>query len=295
MAAYHNPEIETSAAESHRELAEAKQRGLGLGLDVTNPNPWGYKSSFEVRRNVTANDISVVRGPCKVSHYSRLVVNSKDLIFNTDAHVGALHGAVKVGLDAGFSRKLNHSQQVIGTRVHRRTVSFKVIPGDTTETSFERELRSAINFDSIKEDEQILKEACETFVRRYAITHYSTAIMLGAIKYQVVSLNQQTSRLRLGLNATAVALAPAAPSAAAQLEQHYTSTKFSKDMQLEKIGKLTDDFSVTEEGVIGIEIAPIDRLVRTPKLADALLQAVQTYCREKLQKRKFHDFPCMRV
>ncbi len=108
-------------------------------------------------------------------------------------------------------------------------------------------------------------------------------------------LNQQTNRFRLGLNATAVVLTPASPTAAAQLEQNYTSTKFSKDMQLEEIGKLTDDFSVTKEGVIEIEIAPIDRLVKTPKLADALLQAVQTYCREKLQKRKFNIFPCMCV
>ena len=190
MAAYHNPEIQTKAEENHLELAEAKQLGLGLGLDVTNPNPWGNKTSFEVRRNVTADDISVICGPCKVNHYSRLVVNSKDLIFNADAHAGALHEAVKVGLDTGFSRKLTRSQQVIGTRVHTRTVSFKVIPGDTAETSFERELRDAINFDSIKEDMQTLKEACERFVRRYAITHYSTALMLGAIKYQVVSLRQ---------------------------------------------------------------------------------------------------------
>ena len=107
--------------------------------------------------------------------------------------------------------------------MHTRTVSFKIIPGDTTETSFESELRKEMKFDSIKEDVQYmqtLKEECESFVWRYAITHYSTAIMLGAIKYQVVSLNQQTSRFRLGLNATAitVALAPAAPTAAAQVE-----------------------------------------------------------------------------
>ncbi len=136
--------------------------------------------------------------------------------------------------------------------MHTRTVSFKIIPGDTTETSFESELRKEMKFDSIKEDVQYmqtLKEECESFVRRYAITHYSPAIMLGAIKYQFVSLNQQTSRFRLGLNATAanVALASTAPTAAAQVEQLCASTKFSKNVQLEEIGKLANDFSVTKE------------------------------------------------
>lgn len=140
-----------------------------------------------------------------VDHCRCSVVHSKDLIFIAGALAGALQGAVEVGLDTGFSRKRTDSQHVIGVRVHTRTVSFKVIPGDTTETSFEKDLRSAINFDSFEEGEfytQSLVDACKDYVKKYNITHYSTAIKLGAMRCQVVNLNRQTSRFRFGLNAT---------------------------------------------------------------------------------------------
>lgn len=145
MAAYHNPEIQTKAAENHLELTEAKQRGLGLGLDVTNPNPWGHKTSFEVRRNVTADNIPVICGPCKVNHYSRLVVNNKDLIFNADARafVKPSKSVWMLVFHASLPIRSKSSEQEC-TLVQCPLI----IPGDTTETSFDRELRKEMKFDS---------------------------------------------------------------------------------------------------------------------------------------------------
>ena len=272
----------------------AKERGLGLGLDVTNHSPWKNKTSFEVRRNFTRDNIVVMREPCTVVHYSREVIHRKNMIFNTKP--GALSAAVKVGMDAGFSHRVAYSQRVIGTRIHVRTISFSVTPGDAEHTTFESDLRMAINYDEIEESEQreqTLVDLCTEFVAKYGITHYSTALMFGAMKYQVVSLKEYNRLFSVGGKAGAVVPVPAASSVSAHIEQTHAAMKFSKHVQIDVVGKMADGFSVAKEEVIGIQIAPIDRLVKTPDLARALQQAVQQYCEERLQKREWNSCSVM--
>ncbi len=79
----------------------ARERGLGLGLDVTNYSPWKNKTSFQVRRCFTQDDIVVMREPGTVVHYSHDVLHRKDMIFNTNTQPGALSAAVKVGMAYG--------------------------------------------------------------------------------------------------------------------------------------------------------------------------------------------------
>ena len=265
----------------------ARERGLGLGLDVTNYSPWKNKTSFQVRRCFTQDDIVVMREPGTVVHYSHEVVHRKDMIFNTNTQPGALSAAVKVGMDEGFSHEVAYSQQVIGTRVHTRTISFNVPPGDAEHTSFESDLRKAIDFANIEENEQrqqTLVGLCTEFITKYGITHYSTALMFGAMKYQVVSLKEYNRLFSAGGKAGTAVPVPAASSVSAHIELTHAVMRFSKHVQIDVIGKLADGFSVAKEEVIGIEIMPIDRLVKTPDLARALQQAVQQYCEERLKK-----------
>ena len=283
MAARDGSQIDTNSTGIHPDLKKAKACGLGLGIDVTDHKPWKLKY-FDVRRNTAPDDILELQEPGKVEHYERSVQNRNDLILKAGANAGALYEAVNVSMDVGFSRKHSHLQEVRGIKVHTRTVCFKVIPGDTTETSFERELHKDINFDSIKvDDKQTLRKACEEFVRKYTITHYVTALMLGALKYQVVSSNQQTTQFSSRMTAL---------SGEARTDGSFTSVKFSKDIVLQEIGRLADNYSVKREEVIEMKIAPIYTLVRTPMLADALKDAVAMYCNEKLPNRTFTSFAC---
>ncbi len=268
------------------DLEDAWQHGLGLGLNATENNPWKSKRYFQLRPRASQDDIWVIREP-KTEKYSRSAVKSRDLFFSAEGNSGALIQTVKLGMDTSFSRKLVHSQKVAVTKVKTRTVAFKV--DDESETWFEKKLREAVNFDSTRNDaeyKQTLRKACEGYVKEHSVTHYTAAITLGAMKCEVEGSEEQATQMSSGVTASVVAPILEAPSATVRGKHSHTSKTEQKEMK--RFGTFAADDSVTEEAVIEIEMVPIYTLVQeTPKLAEALKDAVAMYCSEGLPKCKF--------
>lgn len=259
-------------------LEDAKQHGLGLGLDITNDDPWRNRSSFNARRNATPDDILEVREEGVAEYLKVSNVEDKSFIFEANASLGALHQAKSVVMKVGFSREVYNSQKLEVTTVRTRTVSFEVNPGDKRETSFERELCDKINFEDDQSMETLLK-ACAGFVDTYKITHYTAAITLGAMEYTVHNKQATQSSSKLSAGAGDHVSATASAENNKRAEGTYTSTA----------GTLADK-SVKKEAVILIEMKPIHTLVRKPNLARALENAIAIYCLEKMPQRKFHIF-----
>ena len=123
-----------------------------------------------------------------------------------------------------------------------------------------------------------LHSDCLEFLTNLGVTHYVSAIKLGAIKYKVVAINRNEK-----------AVGGISPIAKGRLSEQVIRGLFQKECH---IGKLNEDGTVQEEAVIGFQIKPLDTLVQVQFIRLALRQAIKEYVQSKTDKYR-KCIPCM--
>ena len=131
-------------------------------------------------------------------------------------------------------------------------------------------------------------EDCKTLVEYLDITHYVSAIKLGACSFHKVTT--ETEQKAIGAGTTV---------AAASLAKGGLSGRFSKEIssrleEEQKIGRMEGE-KVVSEAVIGFEIQPLFKLMRIQFIQMLLRKAVMDYIRDKEDaSSKFHNY-CKRI
>lgn len=115
---------------------------------------------------------------------------------------------------------------------------------------------------------------CRSFVRHFRITHYVSAIQLGASQYKVLSENEYYKKVStsgtLGLDAVAKFVS----------SESYSKKTTFKASDTRQIGKIVNDKverGSYDEAVVGIKIQPIHTLVKLRYLHLALRRALLDY------------------
>ena len=123
--------------------------------------------------------------------------------------------------------------------------------------------------------DKALVEACKKFVYHFHITHYVSAIELGAYEYRVMSEAEFHNRVQAKGSFGVEALAKAA------VTETISRRRRKKTSELKKIGLISKNGTVERgtygEAVVGIQIQPISNLVRQPSLHAALRKALLDY------------------
>lgn len=116
---------------------------------------------------------------------------------------------------------------------------------------------------------------CKAFVQNFGLTHYVSAVELGAIEYQVVTSSLEKTKRKIGAEIGASQFASGKLSASKEKVQVH------KSRIARMIGRIMDNGRVTrnseDEAVIGFQIRPIYELVHNHILQTALQRAVQSY------------------
>lgn len=115
---------------------------------------------------------------------------------------------------------------------------------------------------------------CRNFIRHFRITHYVSAISLGAAQYRVLSENEYFKKISaggtLGLDAVAKLVS----------SESYSKKSTFKASDTRQIGKIINDKverGSYDEAVVGIKIQPIHSLVKLRYLHLALRRALLEY------------------
>ena len=129
-----------------------------------------------------------------------------------------------------------------------------------------------------KEERESIFDDCVSFIRHFRITHYVSAIQLGASQYRVLSENEYYKKIStegaFGYDAVAKLLSSAA----------YTKKTTFKASDTRQVGEIIDDKvkrGTDDEAVVGIKIQPIHSLVKLRYLHLALQQALEVYVEEQ--------------
>ena len=129
------------------------------------------------------------------------------------------------------------------------------------------------------EDRKDIVRNCREFVYHFRITHYVSAIELGAAEYRVLSESEYYSQIGASGSLGIESLATFALSEKAS----WKKTKKASDVK--RIGRITTDDKVTrgsyDEAVVGVSIQPISSLVRLRYLQLALRKAILNYVDEQ--------------
>ena len=129
-----------------------------------------------------------------------------------------------------------------------------------------------------KKARECVYEDCISFVRHFHVTHYVSAIQLGASHYRVLSENEYYKKVNasgtFGYDAVAKLLSSAT----------YTKKTTFKASETRQIGEIIDDKverGSNNEAVVGIKIQPIHSLVKLRYLHLALQRALEVYIEEQ--------------
>ena len=123
-----------------------------------------------------------------------------------------------------------------------------------------------------REDQRLIKEACMEFVTHFRITHYVSAIELGAAEYRVFTEDEYQNALSIAGSFGIDKLASVVT------QQDYTYKRKRKASDLKKIGIISKDDRVIRgsygEAVVNVSINPIAALVKTKYLHDQMEKAL---------------------
>lgn len=134
-------------------------------------------------------------------------------------------------------------------------------------------------------DRHQLQTDVKHFVKSVGITHYISAVELGAYEYRKVSKKERDVQKGAGANVSLDALTYGAIETSANVKSTKKRSK-EKSEQL-KLGRITRDKSkkwhVTKknEAVIGYQVVPISTLVKNPYLHEALRSSVEDYIKSQ--------------
>ena len=155
-------------------------------------------------------------------------------------------------------------------------------PVEVPDLSFPIEsLGRYIQLCSHEERKEVVRD-CKDFVYLFRITHYVSAIELGASEYRVMSEDEYETRVGMGGSFGVEAIA----NAAVKEKTSWKKTKRASD--LKRIGLIKQDGTVERgsygEAVVGIQVQPISSLVKIRYLGLALQQALLEYSTEEGNK-----------
>ena len=140
------------------------------------------------------------------------------------------------------------------------------------------DLAEFLHSSSVDERKEIVSD-CADFVRHFRITHYVSAIELGAAQYRVFSENEYYIRVRatgtLGIEALANFV----------LSETFSKKTKKTSSDLRQIGVIGSDGRVErgsyDEAVVGIQIEPISNLLRLRYLQLAMRKALLKYIEQQ--------------
>lgn len=140
------------------------------------------------------------------------------------------------------------------------------------------DLAEFLHSSSVDERKEIVSD-CADFVRYFRITHYVSAIELGAAQYRVFSENEYYTRVRatgtLGIEALANFV----------ISETFSKKTKKTSSDLKQIGVIGSDGRVErgsyDEAVVGILIEPINNLLRLRYLQLAMRKALLKYIEQQ--------------
>ena len=129
---------------------------------------------------------------------------------------------------------------------------------------------------------QNIQNDCKAFLNHLGITHYVSAIKLGACEYHVVTSRSEQKRLGVSTSMAAGSLAKGGLSGL--IEKQFSF----KGEEKQKIGRIDSaKEEVTKEAVIGFEIQPLYKLVRIQYIQMTLRKAIKEYIQSKDNSKLF--------
>ena len=139
-------------------------------------------------------------------------------------------------------------------------------------------LKDCTDSEQLKKD---LKEECSEFVNSFQLTHYVSAIEIGAAEYEVLTEEAYNEKVGGGFSISA----PSVTKSKGSLRSRLSRKKKSHKKQ--KVGVIQDggvERGTLSEAVVGVKICSITRLVRIPELKEALRSAVEDYLEDQCDK-----------
>ena len=274
---------------------ELHELGLGRGVNGTEPRPWVNKVSFQVREAKMSEDdlsegdsnlIGTNEGGM-LRDYVEEVTSIKDQSAKMDLSITVLKTPVSVGVGADLSRTWTNTQKAIGRRVLNTTIAFQQL----FDESDDKLARYVLECSDIKRDEKWIDalaemsdhdctKCFERFLGRYNITHYVSAITLGASMFVVETEShyQRTISSHGKLEYEPIASLEASATFSKKLKRS------SKDIRY--IGKFSkqDMSTVEKEAVISVQLQPITTLIQNERLRKNLEEVLKLYIQKQKQK-----------
>ncbi len=276
--------------------------GLGRGVNGTDPQPWVNKLALQVRNIVredmrakstssekpqnmfTCNLIGTNEGAV-VHNFVQEVTNIKELKANLDTSVTVPNSPVSVGVGAELSRSLTTTQKAIGRRVINQTVSFTMECDAAAEEQLARHIIEAADIEKVASCSSMktlkgleisaLEDLFKRFVYRYRVTHYVSSISLGASTFTVQSESEYNKLASVSGNVGVQQVAQAKVSAS------YIEKMMNKSKNVQKVGRLREDWTVEKEAVVDVKMEPISSLFQSDAFRGCMQGVLTTFFREK--------------
>lgn len=193
-------------------------------------------------------------------------------------------------------REKNEALEKVGDGASERVASEAATIIAEQENSRLLEVLTRIIDRGEKEELKLLLNACRDFVNHFRITHYVSAIELGAAEYRVLTEQDYYSKVGLGGSFGLEKLVGAVFSGSA------SSRRTKKASDLRTIGNIAKPQGTVERGsyaeaVVGVKIQPISELVKLQFLQLALKKALVNFVEKrgdasgKSRQRHFSFFP----
>ena len=294
--------------------------GLGRGINGAEKTPWLNKLNFEVRR-VKFQDIVGTEEGGMLKSYSNQISSTSSLQSSLKAAVSPaspisigvdaeLARASTANRRAVGKRIVNrtiafkdHLEDLYGDDDESSSHEFEKklckrilqkleyrhgeVPNPSDDSKekksnpiydFATMLKSCTDREQIKKD---LKEECSEFVNNFQLTHYVSAIEIGAAEYEVLTEEAYNEKVGGGFSISAPSITKSKGSLRSRLSRKKKSHK------KQKVGIIKDggvERGTLSEAVVGVKICPITRLVRIPELKEALRSAVEDYLEDQCDK-----------
>ena len=145
-------------------MLEFQDRGLGRGVDATNPTPWLNKRAIQVRKVFYEDIIGTEEGNLYQGFINE-VESTRHFQTSLSASVPA-NRLVSLGIDSELSRSYSVSQKSVGRKIITRTLSFRANfdrpSHEDEEDEFEHRLSNWIVRESdVKKEEKRFREEQE--------------------------------------------------------------------------------------------------------------------------------------
>ena len=126
---------------------------------------------------------------------------------------------------------------------------------------------------------RFVRKICPAFVNYLGVTHYVSAIKLGACQYRVVTSRSEAKMLGLGATMTSGSNA-LAKGKISHVSREQLTEMADKEQKIGRIDQEKEE--VTSPAVIEFEIQPLYKLVRIEFLQMALRQAIKEYIEHRM-------------